>query len=74
MPLDPTLLVVFDCDGVLVDSERLAVDIDVEAVTAAGWSVTRDDVIELFVGRSEADMKRLIEEHLGSPLADDWDA
>ena len=35
-------LVLFDCDGLLVDSERLVVDIDVAAVTAAGWPMTRE--------------------------------
>lgn len=74
MPLSSSHLVIFDCDGVLVDSERLAVDIDVQAVTAAGWSITRDEVIDLFVGRSELDMRRAIEAHLGHPLAADWDA
>ncbi len=67
-------LVIFDCDGVLVDSERLVVDIDVRAVTAVGWEITRDEVIELFVGKSEADMRREIEERIGRSLALDWDA
>ncbi len=67
-------LVIFDCDGVLVDSERLVVDIDVRAVTAVGWEITRDEVIELFVGKSEADMRREIEDRIGRSLALDWDA
>lgn len=66
-------LVIFDCDGVLVDSERLVVDIDVLAVRQLGWEITRDEVIELFVGKSEADMRREIEEHIGRTLTDDWD-
>ena len=46
-------LVLFDCDGVLVDSERLVIDIDVAAVTAAGWPMTREQAIEAFVGREQ---------------------
>lgn len=67
-------LVVFDCDGVLVDSETLVVDIDVKAVTAMGWPVTREEVIELFVGKSDTDMRRMVEDRIGASLADDWDA
>ena len=73
-PSEDRGLVIFDCDGVLVDSERLVVDIDVLAVRDLGWQITREEVIELFMGRSEADMRRSIEEHIGRELALDWDA
>ena len=32
-------LVIFDCDGVLVDSERLAIKVDVEVLGRLGWSL-----------------------------------
>jgi len=67
-------LVIFDCDGVLVDSERLVIDIDVAAVTAAGWPMTREQAIEAFVGRSNADVVAMIEAEVGHPLPSDWDA
>ena len=67
-------LVIFDCDGVLVDSERLVIDIDVAAVTAAGWPMTREQAIEAFVGRSNADVIAMIESQVGHPLPSDWDA
>ena len=67
-------LVIFDCDGVLVDSERLVVDIDVAAVTAAGWPVTREQVIESFVGKSDADVVAMIEAQVGHALPPGWDA
>ncbi len=66
-------LVVFDCDGVLVDSERLVVDIDVAAIASLGWEITRDEVIAAFVGKSDADMRTGIEQHIGRSLPTDWD-
>jgi HAD superfamily hydrolase (TIGR01509 family) len=66
-------LVIFDCDGVLVDSERLAVAIDVRAIGELGWPITEAEVIELFLGRSEADVLADIEAHLGRPVPADFD-
>ena len=66
-------LVIFDCDGVLVDSERLAVRVDVRVLAELGWPLTEREIIERFVGRSDAFMKAEIEAHLGRPLAPDWE-
>jgi HAD superfamily hydrolase (TIGR01509 family) len=66
-------LVIFDCDGVLVDSERIAVRIDVIVLERLGWPLTEAEVIERFVGRSEEYMVGEIEAALGRPLAPDWD-
>jgi HAD superfamily hydrolase (TIGR01509 family) len=65
-------LVIFDCDGVLVDSEKIAVRIDVAMLADLGWPMSQDEVVERFVGRSYADMARDIAEHLGRPLPDGW--
>jgi len=70
----PIELVIFDCDGVLVDSERIAVRVDVTILTELGWTLTEDEVVERFVGRSDEDMTRAIEEHLGITLGPGWDA
>ncbi len=61
-------LVVFDCDGVLVDSERLNVDLDVRAIGELGWPITREEVIARHVGLSEADATADIESVIGRPL------
>lgn len=66
-------LVIFDCDGVLVDSERLAVKVDVEVFTRLGWVMTEAEVVERFVGLSDATIRRAIEAHIGRRLADDWE-
>jgi HAD superfamily hydrolase (TIGR01509 family) len=65
-------LVIFDCDGVLVDSERLAVRTEAEILGSMGWHVTEAEVVERFVGRSAEYMHRQIEERLGRPV--DWEA
>jgi len=68
VPTTPPDLVIFDCDGVLVDTERIAVPIDVEVLGELGWDITEEEVVERFLGRSEADCTREIEEHLGRRL------
>lgn len=66
----PPRLVIFDCDGVLVDTERIAVPIDVKLLADAGWELSAEEVVERWLGRSEADCLREIEEHFGHPLGD----
>ena len=58
-------LVIFDCDGVLVDSERLAVRVESRLITSLGWALSPDDVLDRFVGRSDAFMLGEIEAALG---------
>jgi HAD superfamily hydrolase (TIGR01509 family) len=69
----PVALVIFDCDGVLVDSERLAVRVESRLITDLGWPLSEADVIERFVGRSDAHMLGEIERELGRPLPE-WQA
>lgn len=65
-------LVIFDCDGVLVDSERLAVRVDSALITQLGWALTPQDIAQRFVGHSRQYMREQIEQHLGHRLPDDW--
>lgn len=65
-------LVIFDCDGTLVDSERLAVQVDARLVTGLGWPITPEDVARDFVGHSRQYLREAIEAHLGRALPDDW--
>ena len=69
----PLELVIFDCDGVLVDSERLAVRIDVRVLAELGWILTEQEVVARFMGRTHAYMVAEIEAFLGRPLAPDWE-
>lgn len=69
----PLELVIFDCDGVLVDSERIAVRTDVQVLARLGWEMTEAECIARFVGLSDKSIKAAIEAHLGRVLPDDWD-
>ena len=69
----PLSLVIFDCDGVLVDTERIAVRIDVAVLTELGWPMTETEVVERFMGKSDAEMTAAIEAHLGRRLEASWE-
>ncbi len=59
---------IFDCDGVLVDSEPIAVKIDQVTLAAVGMPMSEAEIIDRFMGRSEAVMWAFIEEQLGRPI------
>ena len=67
-------LVIFDCDGVLIDSERIAVRVDAEILGELGWQLTEAEIIERFMGRSDAYMQGEIEAAIGRPLGPEWSA
>ena len=56
------------CDGVLVDSERLAVRVEAQSLNDLGLPLTEADVIERFVGRNDSHMRSEIEIMLGRPI------
>jgi HAD superfamily hydrolase (TIGR01509 family) len=60
--------VIFDCDGVLVDSERLVQDVDMRMIHALGWPITRAEIFDQHLGRSEADVTANIVARTGAPL------
>lgn len=49
-------MIIFDCDGVLVDSEIISNAIDAELMTEAGWPVTASDLIRDYIGRPKAEI------------------
>ena len=69
---DPFELVIFDNDGVLVDSERLAVRVEAEYLAELGWPLTEAEIVERFMGRTAEYMDEAIEAQLGSRLPGDW--
>lgn len=66
-------LVIFDCDGVLVDSERLSVEVDRQLLSELGWELSTEDIVERFVGRSNRFFHEEVTRHLGRPLPPGWD-
>src|SRR3954449_9468452 len=65
-------LVIFDCDGVLVDSEPLSNRILAERLTAIGLRTTTEESIRDYMGRSWKTDQEIIERRLGRPLPDGW--
>jgi HAD superfamily hydrolase (TIGR01509 family) len=68
----PFQLVIFDCDGVLVDSERLAVRVEAALLAELGWPLSEAEVVERFMGRTQAVMAEAVRARLGAGLPADW--
>jgi HAD superfamily hydrolase (TIGR01509 family) len=67
-------LIIFDCDGVLVDSEVISCRAHAEALTRHGYPITADQVFDRFLGRSMRQATLEIEAELGRSLPDDFPA
>lgn len=65
-------LVIFDCDGVLVDSDRISLRIQAERLTALGLPMTYEECVREFLGIGMPETLRQIEERLGRPLPAGW--
>lgn len=61
-------LVIFDCDGVLVDSEIIAARVEAELLTAAGYAIEPDDLVERFAGLTFKDILLRIEQVSNVPF------
>ena len=70
--IDPVRLVIFDCDGVLVDSEPIALRILQERLAALGLHKPDREVVDRFVGRSLAATRETVEQYLGGPVPEGW--
>jgi len=66
-PVEPEL-VIFDCDGVLVDSEVIAIEIESDLLGAAGFPIGVDEIADRFVGLSYGDMMAEVETQFGRAL------
>jgi HAD superfamily hydrolase (TIGR01509 family) len=67
-------LVIFDCDGVLVDSEVISCRAHAETLTRHGYPITTDQVFDRFLGRSMRHATLEIEAELGRSLPGDFHA
>jgi len=68
------LLVIFDCDGVLVDSEPIAARLTAEAVSELGWQMSAELAKAEFLGDTFGNIIRRVEEKLGRKVPADWPA
>ena len=64
----PFDLVMFDCDGVLVDSEPIINRAHAQVLTAYGYPITEDELLARFCGMSDAEMLAIIEHEWGRTL------
>jgi HAD superfamily hydrolase (TIGR01509 family) len=69
--LNPSL-VIFDCDGVLVDSEELQTRVLLEVAGELGFSLSLPEAVGRFRGAKIASTVRIIEEQLGRPTPEDF--
>lgn len=61
-------LVIFDCDGVLVDSEIIAARVEAELITAAGFEISAEEIAHSYAGLTFKDILMSIEERAGIPF------
>ena len=67
-------LVIFDCDGVLVDSEVISCRAHSEMLTRHGFPITADQVLDRFLGVSDREARLIVEAELGRSLPGDFEA
>ncbi|MGN6274687.1 MAG: HAD family hydrolase [Solirubrobacterales bacterium] len=65
-------LVIFDCDGVLVDTEPVSNRVMAEAITEAGLPMSADAVADAFEGMRLDDIAAAVEKELGASLPSGW--
>ena len=71
---DPNFdLVIFDCDGVLVDSEVISCRVHADVLTRYGYLITAEQVRERFLGRTAHEATAEVERELGRRLAETYD-
>lgn len=64
--------VLFDCDGVLVDSEPIVNRVLRDMLAERGWALSSEECVRIFVGKAVRDERARIEQHTGQPLTEDW--
>ncbi|OHV87105.1 HAD family hydrolase [Mesorhizobium sp. ORS 3428] len=61
-------LVIFDCDGVLVDSEIVAARVEAELLTSAGFEISAEEIFESYAGLTFKDIMLRLEEKSHIPF------
>jgi HAD superfamily hydrolase (TIGR01509 family) len=68
VPID---LIIFDCDGVLVDSEVISCRAHAAVLTRHGFPITAEEVLQRFLGVSDREAREIVETETGRKLPDD---
>ena len=69
----PIELVIFDCDGVLVDSDRISLRVQAEWISALGIETSYEDCVRDFLGLGMPATLRILTERMGRPLPSGWE-
>ncbi len=64
--------VLFDCDGVLVDSESITNRVLCTMLNESGWAISQEECTRDFIGKTVRSQAAVIEAHTGKPLTDAW--
>jgi HAD superfamily hydrolase (TIGR01509 family) len=64
--------VLFDCDGVLVDSEGITNGVLRDMLEELGWKLSKQECMRIFLGKAVKEERGLIEAHTGQPLTEEW--
>ena len=64
--------ILFDCDGVLVDSEPITNGVLRDLLEERGWTLTPEECMARFIGKAVRDERATIEARTGRPLTDAW--
>jgi len=64
--------ILFDCDGVLVDSEPITNGVLREMLVEEGWSISKEECEAIFIGHTVRELSGLIKEKTGKPWRDEW--
>ena len=64
--------ILFDCDGVLVDSEPITNGVLCSMLNEAGWAISAQDCMEIFIGKTVRSEAARIQAHTCKPLTDAW--
>ncbi|MCD2174320.1 HAD family hydrolase [Rhizobium sp. C4] len=70
----PDLLMIFDCDGVLVDSEPIALAVLGEMLKGQQVALSDEEIAERFLGRSLGAVAEIVEQEFGRRLPEDFPA
>lgn len=64
--------ILFDCDGVLVDSELITNRVLHAMLNESGWTLSEDECMRIFIGKTVRSETTRIEAETGKPLTDAW--